>query len=173
MPERKPYPTDVSDEEWSFAAPYLVLMSEDAPQRRYELREMFNALRWIARAGASWRMLPTNFPPWEMVYQQTQRWLNAGCFEAMVNDLRSVLRVAQARQGQPSAVILDARCSPHAKADHVRAMTDTSASEAARFIWPSTRWVCCLRYTLRRPTSRSVHRWASLRVRFSMSPVRR
>jgi transposase len=109
MAERKPYPTDVSDEEWSFAAAYLVLMSEDAPQRRYELREMFNALRWMARAGAAWRMLPTNFPPWEMVYQQTQRWLNAGCFEAMVNDLRSVLRVAQERQGQPSAVILDGR----------------------------------------------------------------
>ena len=92
MTERKPYPTDVSDEEWSFAAPYLSLMTEDAPQRRYELREMFNALRWMARAGAAWRMLPTNFPPWELVYQQTQRWLNAGCFEAMVNDLRSIIR---------------------------------------------------------------------------------
>jgi len=106
---RKPYPTDVTDEEWSFAAPYLTLMNEDAPQRRYELREMFNALRWMARAGASWRMLPTNFPPWELVYQQTQRWLNAGCFEAMVSDLRSVLRVAQERRGQPSAVIPDGR----------------------------------------------------------------
>ncbi len=109
MTPRKPYPTDVTDEEWSFAVAYLTLMNEDAPQRRYELREMFNALRWMARAGASWRMLPTNFPPWELVYQQTQRWLNAGCFEAMVNDLRSVLRVAQERQGQPSAVILDGR----------------------------------------------------------------
>jgi transposase len=109
MTERKPYPTDVSDEEWSFAAPYLTLMTEDAPQRRYELRDMFNALRWMARAGAAWRMLPTNFPPWELVYQQTQRWLNAGCFEAMVNDLRSIIRVAQDRRGQPSAVILDGR----------------------------------------------------------------
>jgi transposase len=109
MNERKPYPSDVSDEEWSFAAPYLTLMSEEAPQRRYELREMLNALRWMARAGASWRMMPTNFPPWELVYQQTQRWLQAGCFEAMVNDLRSVLRVAQQRQGRPSAVILDGR----------------------------------------------------------------
>jgi transposase len=109
MTERKPYPTDVTDEEWSFAAPYLTLMSEKAPQRRYDMREMFNALRWMARAGASWRMLPTNFPPWELVYQQTQRWLKAGCFEAMVHDLRSVLRAAQERQGQPSAVILDGR----------------------------------------------------------------
>jgi transposase len=103
MKERKPYPTDVSDEEWSFAAPYLSLMNENAPQRRYELREMFNALRWMARAGASWRMLPTNFPPWERVYQQTQRWLKAGYFEAMVNDLRSVLRVAQQRQAAGAA----------------------------------------------------------------------
>lgn len=109
MAKRKPYPTDVSNEEWSFAAPYLTLMNKDAPQRRYELREMFNALRWIVRAGAPWRMLPNDFPPWELVYQQTQRWIQAGCFEAMVNDLRSVIRVAQGRKGQPSAVILDGR----------------------------------------------------------------
>ncbi|WEY37672.1 IS5 family transposase [Paraburkholderia sp. SUR17] len=109
MSKRKPYPTDVSDEEWHFAAPYLTLMSKDAPQRRYELREMFNALRWIVRAGAPWRLLPHEFPPWELVYQQTQRWIQAGCFEAMVSDLRSISRVAQGRKGQPSAVILDGR----------------------------------------------------------------
>ncbi|MEM5390047.1 IS5 family transposase [Paraburkholderia phymatum] len=107
--KRKPYPTDVSDEEWSFAAPYLTLMDEAAPQRKHELREMFNALRWIVRAGAPWRMMPNNFPAWELVYQQTQRWLQAGCFENMVCDLRSIIRVAQGRQGQPSAVILDGR----------------------------------------------------------------
>ncbi len=56
MSKRKPYPTDVSDEEWHFAAPYLTSMSKDAPQRRYELREMFNALRWIVRA--IWRSMP-------------------------------------------------------------------------------------------------------------------
>ena len=69
----KPSPTDVSDEEWAFAAPYLTLMDEDAPQRRYEVREVFNALRWIVRTGAPWRSLPTNFPPWAAVHQQTQR----------------------------------------------------------------------------------------------------
>lgn len=109
MPSCRPYPTDVNDEEWAFGAPYLTLMDEHARQRKYELRAMFNALRWMARAGAPWRLLPNDFPPWEAVYQQTQRWLQAGCFEAMVHDLRSVLRVAQQRQGQPSAVILDGR----------------------------------------------------------------
>lgn len=78
---RKPYPTDVSDEEWSFAAPYLTLMDQHAPQREHDLREVFNALRW----------------------------LDAGCFEAMVSDLRSVIRVAQGRRGQPSAVVMDGR----------------------------------------------------------------
>ncbi len=108
MEKRKPYPSDVSDEESSFAAPYLTLISKDAPQPRYELREMFNALRWMARAGASWRTLPTNFPPQELVYHQTQRWIRAGCFEAMVSDLHSVIRVAQGRSGQPSAEFLTA-----------------------------------------------------------------
>src|ERR687898_48226 len=104
---RKPYPSDVSDEEWAFVAPYLTLMTPDAPQRRYELREVFNATRWIVRAGAPWRMLPTNFPPWEAVYQQTQRWLAAGCFEAMVHDLRAMLRWSAGRADQPTAVIID------------------------------------------------------------------
>ena len=93
---RKPYPTDVSDEEWSFSAPYLTLMDLHAPQREHDLREVFNALRWLVRAGAPWRLLPNDLPPWEAVYQQSRRWLDAGCFEAMASDLRSIIRVAQA-----------------------------------------------------------------------------
>ena len=106
---RKPYPSDVSDDEWSFVAPYLALIDECAPQRRHSLREVFNALRWLARAGAAWRMLPNDLPPWAMAYQQFRRWSQAGCFEAMVSDMRSIIRVAQARQGQPSAVIFYGR----------------------------------------------------------------
>ena len=83
---RKPYPSDVSDDEWALVAPYLTLLPEDAGQRRYELREVFNGLRWIVRAGAPWRLLPNDLPPWEMVYQQTQRWLVAGCLEALAHD---------------------------------------------------------------------------------------
>src|SRR5918999_6337332 len=106
---RTPYPTDVTDEEWAFAAPDLTLMDPDAPQRVYDLREVFNALRWLARTGAQWRMLPTNFPPWQAVYQQTRRWLAAGCFAAMVHDLRAILRWAEGRADDPTAAILDGR----------------------------------------------------------------
>jgi transposase len=109
MPNRKSYPTDVSDEEWAFVTPYLSLVRQDAPQRVHDLREVFNALRWIVRAGAPWRMMPNDFPPWEAVYQQTQRWLAAGVFEAMVHDLRVVLRLAQDRAPEPPAAVLDSR----------------------------------------------------------------
>ena len=84
-------------------------MTPNAPQREHNLREVFNATRWIVKTGAPWRYLPGDFPRWDAVYQQTQRWLKAGSFEAIVHDLRELLRVAQDRNAQPSAVILDAR----------------------------------------------------------------
>lgn len=109
MSEREPYPSDVSDDEWAFIAPYLTLMTEDAPQRDYPLREVFDGLRNVVRGGIPWRLMPNDLPPWHTVYQQTQRWLKAGVFEAMVHDLCEVLRVAEGRNLQPSAAILDSR----------------------------------------------------------------
>jgi transposase len=106
---RKPYPSDVSDDEWAFVAPYLTLMREDAPQRDHPLREVFNGLRYVVKTGAPWRWMPNDLPPWPAVYQQSQRWLRAGVFEAMVHDLRALLRLAAGRTPEPTAVILDAR----------------------------------------------------------------
>ena len=103
------YPSDVSDEEWAICAPYLTLLQEGAPQRAHRLRAVFNALRYLVRAGCEWRMLPNDLPPWPAVHQQTQRWIKAGCFEALAHDLREVLRVAAGRAAQPTAAILDSR----------------------------------------------------------------
>lgn len=108
-PARKPYPSDVTDDEWSFVAPYLTLMDEKAPQRQYPLRELFDGLRYMVKSGMPWRYLPHDFPPWTAVYQQTRRWLAAGVFDAIANDLRAVLRIAESRNEQPSAAILDSR----------------------------------------------------------------
>jgi transposase len=107
--ERRAYPSDVSDDEWAFVAPYLTLMTEDAPQREHSLREVFNGLRYVVRTGMQWRFLPNDLPPWYSVYQQTQRWLKAGVFEDRVRDLRMLLREIAGRNPQPSAAIFDGR----------------------------------------------------------------
>lgn len=107
--ERKQYPSDVSDDEWAFVAPYLTLMREDALNRVHPLREVFNGLRYIVRTGMQWRFMPNDLPPWYTVYQQTQRWIEAGVFEAIVHDLGMLLREIEGRNPQPSAAILDGR----------------------------------------------------------------
>lgn len=103
------YPSDVSEEEWAFVAPYLTLMKEDAPQREHSLRAVFNALRWMVRTAAPWRMMPNDLPPWHTVYQQSQRWLERGVFESIVHDLRTLLRLLEGREEIPTAAIFDSR----------------------------------------------------------------
>src|SRR5215207_5859099 len=106
---RKPYPSDVTDEEWAFVAPYLTLMREDVPQREHTLREVFNGLRYFVRGGQAWRMLPNDLPPWDVVYGQTRRWMDAGVFDAMTQDLRRILRVLGGRHAEPTAAVFDSR----------------------------------------------------------------
>jgi len=99
----------VTDEGWAFVAPDPTLMSVDAPPRHHDLREGFTALRWLVRTGSPWRYRPNDLPPWPAVHPQTPRWLAAGCFEAIVDDLRALRRAAAGRDPPPTAVILDGR----------------------------------------------------------------
>ena len=84
-------------------------MTPEAPQRIYPLREVFNGLRYAVRTGCPWRVLPHDLPPWDVVYYQAQRWLKAGVFEQLAQDLRAVLRLQAGRNTQPSAAIFDRR----------------------------------------------------------------
>ena len=151
-PTRKPDPSDVSDEEGAFIAPYLTLMDEAAPQRRHSLREVFNGLRFIVRTGMQWRFMPNDLPPWDIVYQQTRRWLDAGCFEAIVHDLRTLLRLAAGRAPEPTAAILDSRTlqstpesggragydgAKRRKGSKVHAAVDTLGHLLARHVTPA------------------------------------
>lgn len=106
---RQPYPSDVTDDEWALVAPYLTLMKHDAPQRDHDLREVLNGLRWIVRTGSPWRYMPHDLPPYHTVYQQAQRWFRAGCFEAIVADLRALIRLGEGKSVAPTAAIFDSR----------------------------------------------------------------
>jgi transposase len=175
MTTRKPYPSDVSDEEWAFVAPYLALVREDAPQRNHDLREVFNGLRWIVRTGSAWRYMPHDLPPWEAVYQQTRRWLEAGVFKEMVHDLRLLLRLSEGRASEPTAAILDSRTlqstpesgsrggydgAKRKKGSKVHAAVDTLGHLLALFVSPANEqeraWVGELAEAVQEATGESV-----------------
>lgn len=107
MNARQPYPTDVKDDEWEFVAPYLTLLPLNAAQRVHDLREVFNALRYLVKGGLPWRLLLHDCPPRYTVYQQTRRWFRAGCFDAMAHDLRGLLRLAAGREAEQTAATFD------------------------------------------------------------------
>ena len=121
---RKPYPSDVSDDEWALVAPYLTLLRESAEQRAHPLREAFNALRHLVRHGVAWRAMPNDLPPWHAVYDQAQRWLRAGCFEMLAHDLRAVPHLAAGRNEGPAAAVLDSRTLRSAPESGARAAWD-------------------------------------------------
>src|SRR6266498_1799578 len=122
---RKPYPSDITDDEWAFVAPYLTLMKEDAPQREHDLREVFNAVRWIVRTGSPWRLPPHDLPPWEAVYQQSQRWIAAGVFEAIVHDLGALLRLAKGKKSSLQRLFLmDELCNRCPKIEFADLVTE-------------------------------------------------
>jgi transposase len=127
----------VTDEEWSFVAPYLALCREDAGQRKYPLRSVFNALRYIARTGCHWRMLLNDLPPWPVVYEQSRPWMDTRCFETTVEDLRTLLREYAGRKGQPTAVILDSRTLQSAPESGARAGYDGSKRRKGSQVHPA------------------------------------
>ena len=102
----------------------------------------------MVRAGASWRMMPHDLPPWEAVYQQTQRWLRTGCFEEVVHDhLRELLRLASGREPDPSAAVLDSRTLRSTPESGHRGGYDGAKrlTRARRYTRPWTPWATCSR----------------------------
>lgn len=153
-------------------APYLALIRADSPQRVHELREIFNGLRWIVRTGSPWRYLPNDLPPWEAVYQQAQRWLKAGVFEQMVDDLRSLLRIAQGKKAQPSAIVLDSRTLRGSIESGARAGYDghkKKKGSKAHMAVDTLGYLLSLQVTL--PASRRGRRSPRLLVRCRRSPA--
>ena len=129
----------MTDDEWAFAAFYLTLMREDAPQRQRDLREVFNTLRWMARAGSSWRMLP-----WRAVYQQPERWIDAGTFDDVASRLGVFLRLGEGRRMLPTAAVIDSRTLRSTVGSGWRIGYDgDKRTRGARSSWPWTRSGTC------------------------------
>lgn len=110
---RKPYPTDLKDKEWA-KIEHLIPQPRSGASiggrpAKYERREILNALFYMTKAGCTWRMLPHDLPPWEVVYMYFAQWRDQGVFERINEVLRRQVRVEAGKDEEPSAAIIDSQ----------------------------------------------------------------
>lgn len=89
---REPYPSDLTDAEWKILQPLIPGPAKLGRPPRYEKRAILNAIFYVVRGGCSWRMLPTELPPWRIVYHYFARWRQDGLWIEMHAALRDALR---------------------------------------------------------------------------------
>ena len=105
----KRYPTDLTDVEWERVRPLLPPVSERGRKPKVDMREMLNAVRYMARSGGGWRMLPTNFGPWQTVYWWFRRFVRRLMFRT-IHDVALMLdRERVGRDASPTGGVLDSQ----------------------------------------------------------------
>jgi putative transposase len=109
MRKRKPYMTDLTDAQWAALKPHLPPDKPRGAPRTVDLREILNALLYLARTGCQWRLLPHDFPPWQTVYQYFSHWRDDGTWERLNRELRIEVRQTVGKEDEPSAAILDSQ----------------------------------------------------------------
>ena len=109
MEPRKPYPTDLSNKEWNLIEHLVPAAKPGGRPEKYPKREIMDAIFYILRGGCAWRLLPHDFPPWQIVYQYFWRWRHDGTWQRMHDLLRGDVRVAAGKRRQPSAGIIDSQ----------------------------------------------------------------
>ncbi len=137
MNERKPYPTDLSDEQWALIDP-LLPKKKRGRNAQHSPREMINALLYLARTGCQWRMLPHDLPPWEAVYAFWRRLLDRQALEKINDALRVDIRLEQDREAEPSVIIVDSQSVQTAEKRGRSGSTHTNDAKEANAKSPST-----------------------------------
>ena len=111
-------PTDLSDDEWDFIEPLIPAPKEGGRPRGIRIREVINAIFYIAKTGAQWRMLPKDFPPWQTVYGYFRTWRRNGTWTAIHDDLRAEVRHQAGKTEEPTAAIIDSQSLKCAEEAH-------------------------------------------------------
>jgi putative transposase len=113
MFERAPYPSDLTDQEWTVLEPLLPKPKSGTARggrpQQYPTREVVNGVRYVLRTGCAWRLLPHDLPSWATTYHYFRRWKNDGTWQRVHDRLRGEVRAADGRQRQPSAAVLDSQ----------------------------------------------------------------
>ena len=109
MSSRRGYPSDLTDAQWDLVKDLLPEPSGDGRPEKHPRREIVNAILYLVRSGCPWRYLPADLPPWQTVYWYFTRWEDAGVTEKLLAVLRVKARIAQGREPEPSAGVLDSQ----------------------------------------------------------------
>jgi transposase len=139
MEPRKPYPTDLTDREWELIQSYVPQAKPGGRPEKYPKREILNGIFYILRGGCAWRLLPHDFPPWQLVYQYFWRWQQDGTWHVMHDRLRGDVRVAAGKHRQPSAGIIDSQSVKTTEKGGSAALIRTNRSKGANAISSSIR----------------------------------
>src|SRR5262245_58079766 len=105
----KPYPSDLTEEQWQLIRPLLPKPAGRGRPRSVDLRAVVNAILYILVSGCQWRMLPHDFPPWGTVSSQFFRWRRCGVWDRIHNALHANARKQQGKKPSPTAAILDSQ----------------------------------------------------------------
>ena len=105
----KRYPTDLTDEEWALVLPFLPAPQGRGRKPATDLREVLNALRYLARTSGGWRMLPKDFPPWQTVYWWFRRFVRRLLFKTLHDVALMLDRERAGREQSPTAGVIDSQ----------------------------------------------------------------
>jgi putative transposase len=105
---RKPYPSDMTDEQWTILEPLIPVPALGRP-REVEMREVLNAIFYLTRSGCQWDMLPPEFPARSTVNDYFRQWRDDGTWQRMMDALRRRVRIAAGREPSPGAGSIDSQ----------------------------------------------------------------
>ncbi|RUW71570.1 IS5 family transposase [Mesorhizobium sp. M2A.F.Ca.ET.067.02.1.1] len=103
------YASDLTDAEWGLIEPLMPAPNRIGRPRRTDLREVVNALLYMASSGGAWRLLPKDFPPFSTVQKYFWRWRDEGLLRAINNELVMAAREREGREASPSAGVIDSQ----------------------------------------------------------------
>jgi transposase len=109
MSRQSCYSSDLSDAEWALVEPLLPAAAEGGRPKKHPRRDVVDAILYVVRAGCAWRALPADFPPWQTVYWYFTRWEEQRVTLRMLDALRQQVRLADGREADPSAGIIDSQ----------------------------------------------------------------
>lgn len=104
--ERKIYPSDLTDNECAIIEPMLPVPSPRGRPRKWPLRDIVDAILYVVRGGAAWRMMPGDFPPWQTIYEYFSGWRKSGLWQRIYEALHRAVRLSSGRKAQPTAGII-------------------------------------------------------------------